>query len=123
MHVPLRANISGKEQRQLNTRMVGSELLTHARARAGKHARAADLSPFRLLAATPRAPGDFGVLGCSGVCYYCNWPALRVRLICLILASGDSPTFYTLCRDFQRPAVTSLYAACPCGAVTFSALP
>ena len=37
MRLPLRENISGKKQRQLFAQIVGSELLVHARAPAGKH--------------------------------------------------------------------------------------
>ena len=61
MRVPLWEHISGKKQRQLLARIVGSELVLSARASEGKH--------IRLLAP-----------GCSGVCYSCASPARAADL-------------------------------------------
>ena len=74
---------------------------------------------------------DSNVLACSGIRNSCARPAcatdlshfrLVLKTVAKPRASRDFPFLCTLCRDLRRPSVTSLYATCPCGAVTFSAL-
>ena len=113
MRVPPRENITG---------ILADSWLTAFRActcpySCACHARAADLSylGFCWKWSQRRVP----------LAVFVFWDAADLSCFRLLLKMVATPRpsgsllFCTFCRDFRRPAATSLYAACPCGAVTF----